>query len=372
MHIPRKVKTFFRFFFPIMAIAVGIPLFQRSMPETEAFEGDSIRCAIALSGYNSPMNYGVGYNYELTHIFAQMLGKDIEIEIQGPGENYLDSLRDNRIDIYICRYADSLVSDNGLSVTPPLADSSTWVVRGRQKAEHLAIIQWQAGFKASEYFKPVSDRFTPAYEPYRRAASGVRYSTLSPYDEIIQKKARHLDWPRTTLTALIWQESRFRIEAHSRRGAVGLTQLMPKTADRFEAENLIDPEENLDAAVKYLGRLERMFRSRVGDKAELRKFVLGAYNAGEGRILDCINYAASIGAPHDTWNDILSVIPDMREDSILDADTVKLGKFKGYETIAYVDKIMELDSLFSVILSGPSSQDRHATRKDTVSAAGSQ
>ena len=43
----------------------------------------------------------------------------------------------------------------------------------------------------------------------------------------------------------------------------------------------------------------------------------------------------------------MAVIPDMREDSILDADTVKLGKFKGYETISYVEKMESLGRTFA-------------------------
>ncbi len=115
------------------------------------------------------------------------------------------------------------------------------------------------------------------------------------------------------LTALIWQESQFHIEAQSRRGAVGLMQLMPRTADRFQADNLLDPEVSIRTAVTYLKHLQNMFRPYTSDRQELMKFTLAAYNAGEGRIKDCMNYAASIGAPHSRWEDIVAVIPDMRE-----------------------------------------------------------
>ena len=151
------------------------------------------------------------------------------------------------------------------------------------------------------------------------------------------------------LAALIWQESKFRIEAKSRRGAVGLMQMMPRTASRFEADNLLDPEENIAAAVRYLSHLQSMFRIYTEDRAELMKFTLAAYNAGEGRIRDCMNYAASIGAPNRKWSDIVAVIPDMREDSILQQDTVKLGKFKGYETINYVETMVRLRDAFTSI-----------------------
>ena len=101
--------------------------------------------------------------------------------------------------------------------------------------------------------------------------------------------------------------------------------------------------------MRYLSHLQSMFRIYTEDRAELMKFTLAAYNAGEGRIRDCMNYAASIGAPNRKWSDIVAVIPDMREDSILQQDTVKLGKFKGYETIKYVENMVRLRDAFTSI-----------------------
>jgi hypothetical protein len=42
------------------------------------------------------------------------------------------------------------------------------------------------------------------------------------------------------------------------------------------------------------------------------------------------------------WDEIVKLIPLMREDSILEEESVKLGKFQGYETIAYIENIMSL------------------------------
>jgi membrane-bound lytic murein transglycosylase F len=78
------------------------------------------------------------------------------------------------------------------------------------------------------------------------------------------------------------------------------------------------------------------------DQMELLKFTLAAYNAGEGRIADCRNFAAEKGYDKNSWNDIEQIIPMMRDDSILEEASVKLGKFQGYETIAYVESILKL------------------------------
>ena len=82
---------------------------------------------------------------------------------------------------------------------------------------------------------------------------------------------------------------------------------------------------------------------------DLVKFTLAAYNAGEGRIADCRNFAKAQNRNSNSWDEIVSIIPLMREDSILDEESVKLGKFQGHETIAYVSSIMEIYDAFCSI-----------------------
>ena len=79
------------------------------------------------------------------------------------------------------------------------------------------------------------------------------------------------------------------------------------------------------------------------------KFTLAAYNAGEGRIADCRNFAESRQADKNVWEEIVNIIPQMRDDQILQEPSVKLGKFEGYETIAYIDSIMSLYNAFCSI-----------------------
>lgn len=346
MNISKRLKIILKYLAPTIAVMVGVPLLQKNNADKEAFDGERLRCVIATSN-SSSMHYAIGYDYEMLSLFAWQIGKEADIFIGG--EEYLDSLGNNSVDIVVLPFSDSLVYDKAYFASIPLADSSSWIVNGELKAEHKEINHWLSSFCLSDEHRQISGRFTPGYEPYRRLRKGWKYKTLSPYDELIAKYSTEMGWDRTMLTALIWQESQFHIEAHSRRGAIGLMQLMPHTANRFEADNLLDPEENIRTAVKYLKHLQGMFRKYTSDSRELMKFTLAAYNAGEGRIQDCINYAASIGAPHSRWEDIVSIIPDMREDTILDVDTVKLGKFKGFETVSYVEKMISLSDTFKKI-----------------------
>ena len=117
-------------------------------------------------------------------------------------------------------------------------------------------------------------------------------------------------------------------------------------------DDLFNPEENLKAGVAYLKYLQDMFRSRAAGRDELIKFTLAAFNAGEGRLLDCINYAASVGADPGTWEGLLSVMPELRDEATIQVDSVlKLGAFqRPEETVFYVDRVLSLYGDFKRIM----------------------
>ena len=85
-----------------------------------------------------------------------------------------------------------------------------------------------------------------------------------------------------------------------------------------------------------------MFEGKGFSQEEIIRFTLAAYNAGEGRIMDCRNLAEAQGLDNRVWDNIVKVIPLMREDSILEDETVKLGKFQGHETIAYIESVQSI------------------------------
>ena len=101
-----------------------------------------------------------------------------------------------------------------------------------------------------------------------------------PYGPIIFETARRHSVNPQVVAALIRAESAGNPRAISRKGARGLMQLMPATAERFgtRKEKLYDPKENLEAGIRYLSWLVAMF---PGDLSK----VLAAYNAGENTVL---------------------------------------------------------------------------------------
>lgn len=77
--------------------------------------------------------------------------------------------------------------------------------------------------------------------------------------------------------AVIWQESKYKVQARSGAGAQGLMQLMPATARRFGCTNAYDTASNIEAGTKYLRFLLQRFDGNVS-------LALAGYNAGEGSV----------------------------------------------------------------------------------------
>lgn len=97
------------------------------------------------------------------------------------------------------------------------------------------------------------------------------------YDAIIQAAAESAGVEPNLLRAVIIVESGFNSHAVSKRGAVGLMQLMPATAARFGVSNRYDPRQNVRGGALYLGSLINRFDKNV-------RLALAAFNAGEDAV----------------------------------------------------------------------------------------
>jgi soluble lytic murein transglycosylase-like protein len=118
--------------------------------------------------------------------------------------------------------------------------------------------------------------------PQDRTASGDRYdlqllARASQYDSIIEHAAVSAAVEPNLLRAVIVVESGFNSHAISKRGAVGLMQLMPATASRFGVSNPYDARQNVHGGARYL----KFLIDRFGHDIRL---ALAAYNAGEDAV----------------------------------------------------------------------------------------
>lgn len=154
---------------------------------------------------------------------------------------------------------------------------------------------------------------------FLRAAFPVRFR------KAVEKNAEETGVEISLIYAVIRTESSFRENAVSEKGAIGLMQILPSTADHIlryygfqDQFNLFDGEDNIRCGVYYLQYLLNKFSDE--------RTALAAYNAGEGRVAAwlCEREYSSDGKT-------LSDIPYP-------------------ETKRYVDKIERVKTIYSVIL----------------------
>jgi hypothetical protein len=116
---------------------------------------------------------------------------------------------------------------------------------------------------------------TPSPELLKLLVNPAFSSQFSPMVSLVAKE-HELD--AALLHAVITVESAYNPKALSPKGAVGLMQLMPDTAKRYNVNNIWDPSENLRGGARYLRYLLELFKDNLS-------LALAAYNAGEGAVM---------------------------------------------------------------------------------------
>lgn len=134
--------------------------------------------------------------------------------------------------------------------------------------------------------------------PFTNMQSGCGAYVIDPkraeskYSPMIERIAKECGIRADVAKALIKQESSFNPNAISKKGAMGLAQLMPATARELGVTNPYDPEQNLRGGMKYLAKLLKRYNG------DYRKAV-AAYNGGMGNIdKHGINFCAETSKYH--------------------------------------------------------------------------
>lgn len=193
-----------------------------------------------------------------------------------------------------------------------------------------------------------------------RLATGRIGKSIIKYKPIIKKYAKRYGFDWRLIVAQIVQESGFKVEARSRVGALGLMQIMPRTAREISGELDIEyimknPRENITAGIYHLKKQFRLFPdAKIADRTKL---ALASYNCGVGRVFDAQKIARYYKLPSNKWNNVRPYMAMLKKSDwqlhlqVWPKGKPKHGYFYGYnETINYVDNIWRLYSAYQKIM----------------------
>jgi soluble lytic murein transglycosylase len=152
-----------------------------------------------------------------------------------------------------------------LSAFPPAAGGDIYWFEDELGVVHMSNVPVDARFRFKE--KEAGQNETKIF-------SG---KSERGYDKLIDRIARSEGLDSDLLRAVVETESNYDPKAVSKKGAVGLMQLMPETARGMGVTDPLHPEENLEAGARHLRRLIDKYEGKL-------TLALSAYNAGENAV----------------------------------------------------------------------------------------
>ena len=168
---------------------------------------------------------------------------------------------------------------------------------------------------------------------------------ISSYDAVMRRigEEEGQDW--VLMSAIAYNESRFRSDLTSRRGAIGLMQIMPIVGRQFnvEKEAIADPETNIRLAGKLLRQIDKSLKLSPSTPASDRiSIILACYNGGIGHISDARRLAKSNGEDPNSWEVVARYLKSKADPEVYESELVRHGKFTGSsQTEAYVREVLK-------------------------------
>jgi len=196
----------------------------------------------------------------------------------------------------------------------------------------------------------VLEQLANGYEAKRMPRSGplstkrsvpVTGDSISPYDAWFRVHADDMPWDWQLLAVMAYKESRFDSTAVSSKGAHGIMQLMPRTAERLGVDSSHAMEAHIGAAVKYLNKLDTLWRRAVPDSEQRLRFVLASYNAGPGHVIDAQRLAEQLGLDPRRWeHNVERTVLLLARPRYYMRPTMKNGYCNGSQVFHYVRDVV--------------------------------
>lgn len=177
----------------------------------------------------------------------------------------------------------------------------------------------------------------------RKRSMPVAVDSISPYDAEFRAHGQGFGWKWQLLTAMAWKESRFDSTAVSHMGAHGIMQFMPTTAVRFGLDTAVAVTDHIQAAKRYITRLDTLWMRAVPDRDQRLRFVLASYNAGPGHIIDAQRLAERLGLDPERWeNNVERAVLLLAKPRYYMRPELKNGYCQGSQVFHYVRDIVAL------------------------------
>lgn len=327
------------------------PAHWRKMTTYDEIEKKLIRDVQDMAGILVHVQKGSVYEKNLAYI-SEMAGGDIEV-ITDPmlkTDQLIGLVADGTIDYTICdenmaQLYEKIYLDLDIKTAVSFPQDISWAVKKSSDSLRMAINYWQADFSKSlsanylyqKYF--VSPRSAIMARSEYSSSNGGR---ISQYDEIIRRISGKYDLDWLLMASLIYQESHFNAEVVSFKGAFGLMQMMPATAQIFGIDSTSTPTDQIEAGIRYLRSLDAELPKEINDPYERIKFILASYNVGIAHVYDARRLAEKNGRDPNVWTDNVDYyILNKSNPKYYQDEVVRYGYARGEETYNFVREILD-------------------------------
>jgi len=220
-----------------------------------------------------------------------------------------------------------------------------WATRHDSQNLLNATNNWLKQIKRKIDFNVIYNKYFKNKKYFRRRIKSNFYSLnnqqISPYDGLIKKYSKVLNWDWRLVASQVYQESKFDPRVSSWAKASGLMQLMPNTAKELGVTNRSDPEQSIKGGTKYLKRIWKNFE-HIPDSIQRTKFAMASYNCGMGHVFDAQRLAEIEGLKKDVWDDhVETMVLKLSKPEYYNNPIVKYGYVRGLEPYNYVKQIFE-------------------------------
>lgn len=230
-----------------------------------------------------------------------------------------------------------------ISVPVSFPFDMAWAVSPGSESLKQHLNQWLKEFLPSSLHSNIYRKYflEPRASVSQYSFTPVRYGRFSTWDEFIRQRSAAYNFDWRLIAALIYEESQFIPDVVSIKGAFGLMQLMPETAEIYGVDIYSTPEEQIEAGLKYLKKLYTFFEDIIPDETERIKFVLAAYNSGLAHVLDARNLAAKYQKNPNVWDDHVDYFMKNKSNPRYYLDpVVRYGYARGEESYDFVNSII--------------------------------